>query len=250
VGGAGTSEATGGTGGVSGNGGAAGSAGSATGGASGSADAGAAGTAGAAGATAQPDDMSMSFFVTSSGLGDGGNLGGLDGADAFCTSLATAAEPALAAKTWRAYLSTDMVDARDRIGSGPWRNANLEIVANSVDELHAQEAGEALDATWPPADLSVALDENGEEVVNDVHDVLTGSLVDGTVATGLTCDNWTSNSADASAQVGHSNRDGGGRPPYFNATHEVGCAEGEQNRESGTVTQGGGRGSIYCFASD
>jgi hypothetical protein len=192
----------------------------------------------------------MSFFVTSRGLGDGGNLGGLDGADAFCTELATERDPALASKTWRAYLSTSDVDARDRIGSGPWRNAELVIVANDVDELHEQEEGEALDATWPPADLQVALDENGMLLENQVHDILTGSEVDGTFAANLDCMGWTSNASSEQARVGHSNRTGGGRPPYFNATHEVGCAEGTENYESGTVTQGGGRGSIYCFAVD
>ena len=115
-------------------------------------------------------------------------------------------------------------------------------------ELHQQEAGEALDSTWPPADLSIALDETGAQVPNDVHDILTGTNVDGTLAEGLTCNDWTSESMTDMVQVGHSNRTGGGRPPYFNATHTAGCAPSATNRVSGTVTQGGGRGSIYCFA--
>lgn len=191
----------------------------------------------------------MTFFVTSIGMPGGGNLGGLEGADTFCLDLATAADPTLASRTWRAYLSTEDVDARDRIGTGSWLNADLDVVANDVEELHQQEPGEALDETWPPADLSIALDENGDEVSNDVHDILTGTLPDGTKATAH-CNDWTSNSSDDVGQVGHSNRDGGGRPPYFNATHEVGCAPSEQNRQSGTVTAGGGRGSLYCFAAD
>jgi hypothetical protein len=190
----------------------------------------------------------MNFFVTSRGNGKGGNLGGLDGADAFCDELATAVSAELGAKTWRAYLSTATVNARDRIGTGPWRNEAGVIIANNVAELHDQEEGQALDTTWPVGDLSIALDETGAQVVNDVHDILTGSAVGGTVAAGQTCDDWTSESMTATAQVGHSNRTGGGRPPYFNATHTVGCAPSTMNRVQGTVTSGGGRGSIYCFA--
>ncbi len=200
----------------------------------------------AADVTGAEDDGSMSFFVTSVGGPDGGNLGGLEGADAFCTELATAVSAELGAKPWRAYLSTSEVNARDRIGLGPWRNANGDIVANDVEELHDQDDG-ALDATWPPADLSIALTELGDEVENSEHDMLTGSLVDGTWDEGLDCQGWTSNSADEQASVGHSNRDGGGRPPYFNATHQVGCAPTEGNYEQGTVSSGGGRGSFYCF---
>lgn len=205
---------------------------------------------GAGGAPPAPDDMSMSFFVTSRGMGGGGNLGGLEGADAFCGELAAAVDPALGAATWRAYLSTSTVDARDRIGEGPWRNLDLVIVANDVEELHQQEAGEALDATWPPMDTSIALDENGVALENEVHDVLTGSNPDGTALSDATCADWTSNSADDQGQVGHTNRVGGGRPPYFNSTHAVGCAEGTENYQDGTVTQGGGRGSFYCFRVD
>jgi hypothetical protein len=194
--------------------------------------------------------MAMSFFVTSLGVGDGGNLGGLEGADAVCTELAGAVDPTLGARTWRAYLGTSGVDARDRIGQGPWRNVNLVVVANDVEELHLQEAGEALDSTWPPMDTTIALDENGEPLENEVHDVLTGSNADGTVLADATCADWTSSSADDQGQVGHSNRSGGGRPPYFNSTHAVGCAEGSDNYESGSVTQGGGRGSLYCFRVD
>jgi hypothetical protein len=193
------------------------------------------------------DDGTMSFFVTSVGGPDGGDLGGLEGADAFCTELAAAVSPELGAKPWRAYLSVVGEDARDRIGSGPWRNFNGDIIANDVQELHDQDMG-ALDATWPIADLGVALTETGEEVVNQVHDILTGTMADGTWDEARDCDGWTSNSSDLEATVGHSNRDGGGRPPYFNATHQVGCAPTTDNYENGTVSSGGGRGSIYCFA--
>jgi hypothetical protein len=195
-----------------------------------------------------PDDGSMSFFVSSVGHTNGGNLGGLDGADALCAELAAAVSESLGNKTWRAYLSTNTVNARDRIGNGPWRNADGAIIADNIDDLHAQEEGEALDSTWPPAELSVALTENGGEVPNSIHDILTGSLPDGSVDADRHCNDWTSSETTDEASVGHSNRDGGGRPPYFNATHQVGCAPSAANYEDGTVTSGGGQGSIYCFA--
>jgi uncharacterized protein DUF1554 len=222
--------------------------GSANGGSDDGGAAGASGSGGSAGAGTVTPKSGMNFFVTSRGNGKGGNLGGLDGADAFCEELATAVSTELGAKTWRAYLSTATVNARDRIGTGPWRNQAGVIIANNVAELHDQEEGQTLDTTWPVGDLSIALDETGAQVPNDVHDVLTGTAVGGTLETGQTCGDWTSESMTATAQVGHSNRTGGGRPPYFNATHTVGCAPSAMNRVQGTVTQGGGRGSIYCFA--
>jgi hypothetical protein len=214
-------------------------------GASGSSSGGSAGASGSGGAvTPLPG---MSFFVTSKGTSKGGNLGSLEAADAFCKELATAVSSTLGQKTWRAYLSTSNVDARDRIGTGPWRNQAGVVVANDLAELHQQEQGQALDATWPPGDLTIALDETGGQVPNDVHDILTGTNADGT-KNSATCNDWTSESSSATAQVGHSNRTGGGRPPYFNATHTVGCAPSATNRAQGTVTSGGGRGSLYCFA--
>lgn len=194
------------------------------------------------------EEDSMSFFVTSTGVEEGGNFGGLEGADAFCTQLAAAVSESLGNRIWRAYLSTSTVNARDRIGNGPWRNANGVVVANDVAALHAQEPGQALDRTWPPADLAIALTESGEQVPNSIHDILTGSLPDGTVDANRHCNDWTSSEATDEASVGHSNRDGGGRPPYFNATHQVGCAPSTTNYDDGTVTAGGGQGSIYCFA--
>ncbi|HEX6764329.1 MAG TPA: hypothetical protein VF103_02600, partial [Polyangiaceae bacterium] len=225
---------TGGTGGTSGSGGTAGASGS-----------NASGGSGGGGVTARPG---MNFFVTSRSPGKGGNLGSLDAADAFCDQLATAVSADLGNKTWRAYLSTTTVNARDRIGTGPWRNQAGVVIANNLTELHQQEAGQALDDTWPPSDLTIALDETGAQVPNDVHDVLTGSQADGTLAMGQNCNNWTSESMTDTAMAGHSNRNGGGRPPYFNAAHTVGCAPSAQNRVMGTVTSGGGRGSLYCFA--
>ena len=279
VGGSGGSGGSGtsGSGGSGGNAGSAGTAGAGTAGsgAGGSATAGAAGAAGSAGAAGaagsgsddgddpdaggagdagagdDQDDGTMTFFVTSDGLGDGGNLGGLDGADEFCTSLAIAADADFGRRTWHAYLSTADVDARDRIGTGPWRNQAGNIIANNLVQLHDQgtlidEPDGTLDETWPVGDLTIALDEQGNQVPNNVHDILTGSLEDGTVDAANTCEDWTSNVSDAAIQaaVGHSNRTGGGRPESFNATHAVGCSEdGAEN-----ITQGGGRGSLYCFA--
>jgi hypothetical protein len=259
----GSSSGAGGTAGMGGSAGLAGSAGSTgggmagaggapgagAGGAAGTAGTGTSGSGGSAGGPAVMPKAGMNFFVTSKGWSAGGKFDSLAAADAFCDELATAVSADLGEKTWRAYLSTSVVNAKDRIGTGPWRNQAGDIVANNVADLHAQEEGEALDGTWPPGDLGIALDETGQELPNSVHDILTGTNVDGTVNMAATCNDWTSNSADDEAQVGHSNRTGGGRPPYFNATHTVGCAPAtDMNYETGTVTQGGGRGSIYCFA--
>ena len=201
------------------------------------------------------DDGTMTFFVTSRGGDDGANFGGLDGADAFCTELATAASPDFARRTWHAYLSTTDVDARDRIGAGPWRNQAGVVIANSVTQLHDQLVGGTLDQTWPVNDFTVPLDETGAQLAQNVHDILTGSDLDGTLeldANGnpLTCSDWTSNSNTELAQNGHTNRAGlAGQDPSWNSVHQVGCAPSMGgNFESGTVTQGGGRGSIYCFA--
>jgi len=195
----------------------------------------------------------MSFFVTSRGMGNGGNLNGLNGADAFCKSLATAVSPALGAKTWHAYLSTTTVNARDRIGTGPWRNARGVIVANTVAQLHDQAAGGMLDATWSTGNAAIALDEKGAMVPLApmlVHDILTGSNADGTAAP-VHCTNWTSSMTTDTAWIGHSNRMGQGtRPTSWNSAHTVGCGEptAGMDFQMGTVSSGGGRGSFYCFA--
>ncbi len=199
---------------------------------------------------------SMSFFVTSKGMGKGGNLGGLAGADAYCKTLATAVSAAMGAKNWKAYLSTSTVNANSRIGTGPWYNAKGVIIANSLQQLHGEQgvAG-LLNATWPigPAAFDVIVDETGGKHDQPVHDMLTGSKVDGTVDGDNHCMDWTSTTGMAAN--GHSNRDGGGRPPSWNAAHTVGCGPELDgggnliNRVAGTVTSGGGRGSFYCFAA-
>jgi hypothetical protein len=219
---------------------------------------GASGAAGGAAAAADAggvvDDDSMSFFLASRGSGDGGNFGGITGADALCETLAAAADPALAAKTWRAYLSTSTENARDRIGAGPWRNAAGVIIANNVAQLHDQAAGGASEATYPLNDSSIALREDGTELPTQpvTHDILTGSNLDGTVSATGTCTDWTSNTG--ATRNGHSNRAGGGQnPSSWNSAHDTACGEPNppgSNFQMGTVSQGGGIGAIYCFAAD
>ena len=186
----------------------------------------------------------MSFFVTSRGPGDGTNLGGLDGADAHCELLASAV--GAGGTTWRAYLSTQgagAVNARDRIGSGPWHNAKGVQIAGSVDELHYSNAA---------LTKETQLDENGEMTNGrgdnpNQHDILTGSQLDGTAFTDgedHTCSNWTSN-GQGSAQVGHHDRTGGGAvPSSWNSAHgSRGCGQAD-------LVATGGAGKFYCFAID
>jgi hypothetical protein len=209
-----------------------------------------------AGDGASPGNVSamMTFFVTSKGMGKGGNLGGLAGADAYCKSLAMAVSPALGAKDWKAYLSTSTVNAITRIGNGPWYNAKGMMIAPSAQVLHeGQAAMGPLNATWPigTGAFAVILDEKGGTFTNDVHDMLTGSTMAGMVDGTNTCSDWTATTGMAG--VGHGNRDGGGRPPSWNQAHTAGCGPevNDQgtviNRQAGTVTSGGGRGSFYCF---
>ena len=189
----------------------------------------------------------MGFFITSAGPGDGANLGGLAGADQHCQSLADGA--GAGQRTWRAYLSTTAapgqpaVNARDRIGSGPWYNARGIMVAKDVAELHS-------DANHLSKENS--LSEKGEAINGrgddpNRHDILTGSQPDGTVAAGdadTTCANWTSNN-EGSALMGHHDRTGGGaNPTSWNSAHgSRGCS---QANLQGT----GGDGLFYCFAVD
>ena len=190
---------------------------------------------------AQAQDTSMSFFVTSASPGDGGNLGGLEGADAQCQTLADAA--GAGSKTWRAYLSTSAVNARDRIGDGPWHNAKGEVIANTVDELHS-DANKLTKQT--------ALTEKGDPVKGrgdtpNQHDILTGSNADGTVAAGMTCEDWTSNASTSKAFVGHHDRIGlkdDAPSKSWNASHPSrGCSAED-------LPKSGGAGYFYCFAAD
>ena len=199
------------------------------------------GIAAMAGQTAvMAGDQPMGFFVTSQGLGDGGNLGGLAGADAHCARLAAAAGSKL--------VDPNVVHARDRIGAGPWHNAQGIMVAKSVDDLHSANNN---------LNKETALDENGQMVNGrsekpNKHDILTGSRPDGTAFAGaffpdMTCGNWTKNGAEGAAMVGHHDRAGPIDHPWarsWNTAHPtVGCTQ--EN-----VRKTGGDGLFYCFAAD
>jgi hypothetical protein len=184
----------------------------------------------------------MSFFVTSRGRGFGANLAGLAGADAHCRQLAEAVGHG--GRIWRAYLSAPArdgqpaVNARDRIGRGPWRNARGVQVAADVDGLHADE-----NALGP----ETALSEKGTTIAPGRHDILTGSNPDGTLASGsgdTTCSGWTSH-GDGRAMLGHHNRSGGGtRPSSWNSAHlSRGCSQASLRASFGD-------GLLYCFAAD
>jgi len=186
------------------------------------------------------DAANMSFFVTSSGSGDGANLGGLAGADAHCQQLAEAAGST--GKTWKAYLSGAGENARDRIGAGPWVNAKGETIAQDVASLHS-DANNITKQT--------ALTETGEMVKGrgddpNQHDILTGSNADGTLAADMTCSDWTSN-GEGSAMLGHADRmglDESAEAKSWNASHPSrGCS---QDALIGT----GGNGYFYCFAAN
>jgi hypothetical protein len=185
-------------------------------------------------------DTAMSFFITSQGPGDGANLGGLAGADAHCRQLAEAA--GVAGKTWRAYLSTNDENARDRIGNGPWYNAKGDVIAMNVDELH-NDANKI--------DKQTGLTEKGEPVKGrgdepNMHDILTGSTPEGTVAAGQTCGDWTSN-GDGAAIVGHHDRIGlrdDAPSKSWNSSHPTrGCGKDD-------LPKSGGNGLFYCFAQN
>jgi len=196
----------------------------------------------------------MSFFVTSVGKGDGANYGGLAGADAYCQQLGTAAGRG-APVVWHAYMSTQgagAVNARDRIGNGPWFTSRGGRIGQSVAELHGDTIEQA--RLGNPLGKQISLTEkqgivNGVGDMPNTHDILTGSNTDGTLMANATCNDWTSQATNVIAQVGHSNRTGGNRPPSWNSAHATtGCAPSATDNAAGTVTSGGGRGSIYCFA--
>jgi hypothetical protein len=193
----------------------------------------------AAGVAAQAQDTSMSFFITSAGPGDGGNLGGLEGADAHCQTLAAAA--GAGGKTWRAYLSTSTVNARDRIGSGPWHNAKGELIAADLDALHGEANGINKQTGLTEAGNPV----NGRGDTPNMHDILTGSNADGTAAAD-TCSDWTSNGADKGF-VGHHDRIGlrdDAPSKSWNASHPSrGCSKDD-------LPKSGGNGLFYCFAAN
>ena len=210
-----------------------------------------------AGSFAIAQDMQAGFFVTSAGAGNGAALGGIDGADAHCQSLAEAAGHG--GRTWRAYLSTqgpDGVNAGDRIGSGPWYNVSGTMIAGDLDALHQDDVN---------ITHETALDENAEMVPYVhlhpdgtaidppdqpepvEHDILTGTQSDGTAfpaGEDRTCSNWTSGD-EGSAMVGHSDRRSlqPGLSPWASAHPSRGCSQ--QN-----LVDTGGAGRFYCFAAD
>src|SRR5213593_1876655 len=200
------------------------------------------------GAASAPPPPSMGFFVTSA-KHKTGNLGGLAGADRICQTLAAAVGQG--DKTWRAYLSADRdpsnnnnpTNARDRIGDGPWFNANGLMVGKDLGDLHARrgnpillvdERGQSVPGNWPGSPKPTE------------HDVLTGSTAEGTVMAGKTCNSWTSESPDMQAQIGHSDGVGlggntAGPSASWNSAHENGsCAD---------TSPRGGAGRFYCFAA-
>ena len=202
----------------------------------------------ASGAHAQ--QSAMTFFVTSAGAGKGADLGGLAGADAHCQQLATAV--GAGNKTWHAYLSTQArpgqpaINARDRIGTGPWYNSKGQPISDTQSELH----GDTLIEAQRGSNLfkQSALTEKGQ-VVNgfgdmpNTHDMLTGSQADGrayTDNTDHTCNNWTS-STTGTAQLGHSDRSGGGNTSWNSAHASRGCSQAD-------LVATGGAGLFYCFA--
>jgi hypothetical protein len=192
----------------------------------------------------------MTFFITSTGPGRGADLGGLEGADRHCQSLAAAA--GAGNKTWRAYLSTqgkalndtNVVHARDRIGAGPWHNAKGVMIARNVEELHGKNN----------LTKETGLDEKGQPV-NDrtmkpnKHDILTGSRPDGTgfpPFPDLTCGNWTNSGADGAAMVGHHDRAGPVPFPWATSWNSSHTTRGGCGQEALRST--GGDGLFYCFA--
>jgi len=207
----------------------------------------------ACGAMSGGSGSGMSFFVSSTGSGKGGDLGGLAGADAHCQKLAAAANGGT--KTWRAYLSTQAADghpavnARDRIGNGPWINTRNAVVARDLAHLH----GDTLEAARLGNNLhwNTAFTEKNEQVKRagdkpNEHDIITGSQPDGrayTDAADHTCRNYTSSAAEGSTQLGHFDRTGGGNTSWNSAHASRGC--GQAN-----LVSTGGAGLLYCFAID
>jgi hypothetical protein len=212
---------------------------------------GASAPAGAASAP-RPLPKDFSFFLTSQPIGQGGNLGGLAGADAHCQKLAAAV--GFGQRTWRAYLSTQAADgqpavnARDRIGAGPWTNARGAVIARDQAQLH----GDTIELAQLGNNLSKATvyTETGETRPGfgdkpNQHDVITGSQPDGrayTDAADHTCHNYTSSATDASTQLGHFDRTGGNNTSWNSAHKSRGCSQDN-------LVSTGGAGLLYCFAA-
>ena len=200
----------------------------------------------------RPLPKDFSFFLTSQPIGQGGNLGGLAGADAHCQKLATAV--GFGQRSWHAYLSTQATDgqpainARDRIGAGPWTNARGAVIARDLAQLH----GDTIELAQLGNNLSKAtvLTETNELRPGfgdkpNVHDVITGSQPDGRAyadSADHTCHNYTSSASDASTQLGHFDRAGGGNTSWNSAHKSRGCSQDN-------LVSTGGAGLFYCFAA-
>jgi hypothetical protein len=200
-----------------------------------------------------PQAPNMSFFVTGAGPGKGADLGGIEGADQHCQTLAT--RHGAGGKTWRAYLSTQAlggataVNARDRIGRGPWQNFKGEVIAKSVDDLHSDNNKVNMDTALTERGTIVA----GRRYTPNYHDILTGSQPDGRAFPpneDRTCRNWTSSTAGA-AMVGHHDRQGlrdDDASKSWNSSHpsrgpDGGCSQND-------LRSTGGNGLFYCFAAN
>lgn len=191
--------------------------------------------------TVLAQDTSLSFFITSNGSGNGADLGGLAGADMICKSLATAAGHG--DKDWKAYLSTigdGGVNAKDRIGAGPWYNAKGVMVASSVADLHSDNNKLSKENSITEMGMVV----NGRGDTPNMHDILTGTNLNGTAGPS-TCMNWTSSAETGGANVGHHDRTGGGANPtsWNNAHMSRGCSQPN-------LVATGGNGAFYCFAAN
>jgi hypothetical protein len=204
-------------------------------------------------ATTESGPQGMTFFVTSKGPGNGGNLGGLEGADRHCQNLAKAA--GAGSRTWRAYLSTqgaklpdpNFVNARDRIGAGPWQNAKGVVIARDVEDLHSANRKLTKENLVDERGQMV----NGRTEKPNKHDMLTGSRPDGTAFPGapfpdMTCGNWTKGGTEGSAMLGHHDRVGpldASWAKSWNSSHpSVGC-------DQQSLIKTGGDGLFYCFAA-
>jgi hypothetical protein len=199
----------------------------------------------AGGASAQQSNMS--FFVTSTGSGKGADLGGLEGADRHCQTLAEAA--GAGSRTWHAYLSTQgsgAVNARDRIGKGPWQNAKGVTIARDVAELHGENK---IDKTTALSEKGAPINGSGD--TPNTHDVLTGSQSHGTAFAGdedRTCGNWTKSGTEGAAMLGHHDRIGlrdDAASKSWNSSHPTrgGCSQD-------ALRSTGGAGLFYCFAAN
>jgi hypothetical protein len=200
-------------------------------------------------AMAPTSSTGMSFFITSTGSGKGADFGGLAGADKLCQTLAAAAGAGAGDKTWHAYLSTQgpgAVNARDRIGKGPWRNAKGVVVANNLDELHGTiNLGKQTSLT-EKGDIV-----NGRGDTPNRHDILTGSRPDGTAFPGtddMTCGNYTKSGDGGAVMLGHHDRNGTNPDPVanvsWNSSHKsAGCSDAK-------LASTGSGGLLYCFATN